>query len=153
MTQQFLKALERLDEFCQANNINYMLTGTTALCILGLTPKKAEVPGDIDILFGTSCESATAFRKQELLSGLENETYTDRANFTFKVNDVKVNAMAIDPMSILPDSLIVSVPCTNKRLNLRIQKPYSALKAKAKLKRLKDYQYIINLIREISDLL
>lgn len=64
------EALFKLNDFCNANRIEYMVTGTTALAMLGVPSN----PQDIDIkVFHLKEEQEAKLKELQFLSGLENE--------------------------------------------------------------------------------
>ena len=157
MTTQIEKALFRLNEFCLTNSIDYVLTGTVVLHKMGLCPDYQ--PKDIYILVYGSDQVIKTLDTLQKLSGCENSNYPDCACYTFKVNDIKVNVITYKSSDKWTELI------KNKTMDMiwddgygptcviKVHKPYAALKAKAKLKRPKDYQYMANLIHEISGLL
>ena len=68
------EALFKLNDFCNANRIEYMVTGTTALAMLGVPSN----PQDIDIkVFHLKEEQEAKLKELQFLSGLKNENYEE----------------------------------------------------------------------------
>lgn len=148
------KALLRLDDFCKENKIEYMVTGTMALSMLGVPSNLA--PNDIDIkVFHLKKEQADKLTELQFLSGLENEEY-DKC-YSFRIDGIKVNALVCkedDYDAILAQSISVNVINEKKAKwhTIGIQLVTLALIDKMKLNRDKDRAYMLNLINILSAL-
>lgn len=144
------KALSRLDKFCKENEIDYVITGTLALELLGISAN-AE-PGDIDILYysGPDKMADSVFKMQEELACLEKANYPDCSTFTFKVNDVKVNVIKARNYEELlkGETVFMKVPYCGRPIF--VHKALCVLNAKAKLHRQKDYDYMLRLINILT---
>lgn len=150
-------ALLKLHKFLSDHKIEYMVTGTVALDILGVHHHYS--PNDLDIkVFNLTEEQAKELQELANLSGLENKDYEMGTKcFTFTVCDCKVNAIVVKSLSY-DDVFKMSVPirfideqgchCTI----IRVQRVYSALYDKMRLMRNKDREYMLNLIAELSRL-
>lgn len=69
------KALFKFNDFCNANRIEYMVTGTTALAMLGVLSN----PQDIDVkVFHLKEEQEAKLKELQFRSGPENENYEER---------------------------------------------------------------------------
>ena len=86
------EVLFKLNEFCGANRIEYVVTGTTALSLLGAP--SCFLPQDIDIkVFHLTEEQAKKLEELQFLSGLKNENYDHGQCFSFIIDGVKINAI------------------------------------------------------------
>ena len=84
------EALFKLNDFCNANRIEYMVTGTTALAMLGVPSN----PQDIDIkVFHLKEEQEAKLKELQFLSGFENENYEGGECYSFVIGEVKINAI------------------------------------------------------------
>ena len=148
--------LFKLNEFCGANRIEYMVTGTTALSLLGAP--SSFVPQDMDIkVFHLTEEQAKKFKELEFLAGFENEHYDHGQCFSFIIDGIKVNAIVDntrDCDSILAQSVAVNFEDEKKakRHLINIQLVNLALANKMKLRRNKDKAYLLDLIHNLTSL-
>lgn len=147
-------ALFKLNEFCAANNIEYAVTGTTALSLLGVPSNL--VPQDIDIkVFHLTEEQAKKLNELQFLSGLENENYGRGQCFSFIVGDVKINAIR-GCAKDCGDNQTVSINYIDEEQKkhhiIRVQLVNHALTDKMRLNRPKDKTYIIDLIKNLTSL-
>lgn len=153
---EIIRALFKLDDFCDDNSIAYVVTGTTALAILGTPVKYA--PSDIDI----KAYNLTPCIEQKLaelqhLSGLETAHYKDGKNcYAFIVNgNVKVNVIdcSNEAARCANESITIqlyddSISYVSKEV--RVQLMYAALADKMALNREKDKTYILDLLGNIA---
>lgn len=142
------KVLFKLDDFCNANKIEYMVTGTTALAMLGIPSN----PQDIDIkVFHLKEEQKAKLEELQSLSGLGNESYENSQCYTFMISGVKINAIVDSTESydeILSHQItlcLIDDSCF-KYHNIGVQLAIYALRDKMALKRYKDSKYMLNLI-------
>ena len=78
--------LFKLNDFCNANRIEYMVTGTTALAMLGVPSN----PQDIDIkVFHLKEEQEAKLKELQFLSGFENENYEEGKCYSFVIDGGK----------------------------------------------------------------
>ena len=148
--------LFKLNAFCKANEIEYIITGTMALDLLGMPI--AHIPQDIDIkVFHLTEEQKAKLNELQLLSGLApgNENYWGKC-YNFLVDSVKVNAIVdnADHDLINAQSIIVKLfdDTHNYPAIIPVQKVGFALAAKAQLNRPKDKNYMLKLISNIASL-
>lgn len=148
------EALFKLNDFCNANRIEYMVTGTTALAMLGVPSN----PQDIDIkVFHLKEEQEAKLKELQFLSGLENENYEESKCYSFVIGGVKINALVDNTENydeILSQEVTLSMPdetCAKQR-SIGVQLVFLALKDKMKLKRHKDKTYMLNLIANLAQL-
>lgn len=148
------EALFKLDDFCKANKIEYAVTGTTALAMLGIPAN----PNDIDIkVFHLKEEQKVKLKELQSLAGLGNENYEGRRCYSFFIGGIKVNAIVDNTESydeILSQEVTLSIldeTCAKPRL-IGIQLVALALKDKMKLNRPKDKAYMLNLIAILAQL-
>ena len=146
-------ALFRLDDFCGVNKIEYIVTGTTALAMLGVPAN----PNDIDIkVFHLKEEQAAKLEELQSLAGLDDENYKGTC-YTFEVCGVKVNAIVDNTKNyddILSQTITLHVPdeARVKYHLIGVQLAFLALKDKMKLRRPKDKTYMLDLIAKLSQL-
>lgn len=146
------KDIQTLNEFLENRNVNYVLTGTAALFFHGLLPKDTEVH-DVDIIVLTSDKSRPAlqamFNELEKLSGCQNNKYTDRDVYTFKIgeNSIKVNVFErnLDKESC-PEFHTIIVDNNP----IHVHDAMEALEAKFTLRRQKDADFCLKLINQLS---
>ena len=147
------EALFKLDDFCNANKIEYTVTGTVALAMLGVPSN----PNDIDIkVFHLKEEQEAKLKELQFLSGLGKENYTGKC-YSFTIGGIKINALVDNTESydeILSQEVTLSMldeTCA-KRRSIGVQLVFLALKDKMKLKRDKDKTYMLNLIANLAQL-
>lgn len=148
------KVLFKLNEFCGANRIEYAVTGTTALSLLGVPSRF--VPQDIDIkVFHLTEEQSKKLEELQFLSGLKNENYDHGQCFSFIIDGVKINAIIDKTKSY--DEICNQNVCINyfdeerKKYHLiNVQLVNLALADKMKLNRRKDKTYLIDLIHNLT---
>lgn len=151
------EVLFRLNEFCEANHIEYIVTGTMALSLLG-APSHF-LPQDIDIkVFHLTEEQAKKLKELQSLSGLKNENYGRAQCFSFIVNGAKINAI-IDSDKNYDEKIrsqSISITLFDKKCaiyhTISVQLINFALADKMKLNRAKDKTYLIDLINNITTL-
>ncbi|WP_304052041.1 hypothetical protein [Megamonas hypermegale] len=153
-TMKIKEALFKLDDFCKVNKIEYMVTGTTALAMLGVPSN----PQDIDIkVFHLKEEQKAKLKELQFLSGLRNENYEESTCYTFVIGGVKINAI-IDKTESYDEIIskevvldIIDEPRAKHHL-IGVQLVALALKDKMKLRRYKDKEYMLNLIANLASL-
>lgn len=148
------EALFKLDDFCNANRIEYIVTGTVALAMLGVPSN----PNDIDIkVFHLKEEQEAKLKELQFLSGLSKENYEDSKCYSFMIGGTKVNALVDNTENydeILSQEVTLSMldeTCIKQR-SISVQLVFFALKDKMKLKRHKDKTYMLNLIANLAQL-
>ena len=148
------EALFKLDDFCKVNRIEYMVTGTTALDMLGVPSN----PQDIDIkVFHLKEEQKAKLKELQFLSGLGNENYEESTCYTFVIGGVKINAIIDKTESydeiISKEVVLDIIDESHARHHLiGVQLVALALKDKMKLGRCKDKEYMLNLIANFASL-
>lgn len=154
MTTPQMQALFKLNDFCNNHKIEYAITGTCALSILGMPA--AHEPDDIDIVvFHPTDAVVGALKELENLSAYPKKEYEDCITYTFEVNGVKVNAM-IDPKSSYEDmgrdlltvDIIDKVACRHHLICA--QRVNKAWTAKMALARPKDVAYAVQAINFLT---
>ena len=147
------EALFKLDDFCNANKIEYTVTGTVALAMLGVPSN----PNDIDIkVFHLKEEQKAKLKELQFLSGFDKENYESKC-YSFMIGGTKINAIVDNTESydeILSQEVTLRVldeTCAKHRL-IGVQLVFLALKDKMKLKRHKDKTYMLNLIANLAQL-
>lgn len=147
------EVLFKLDDFCNANRIEYIVTGTAALAILGLPSN----PGDIDIkVFHLKEDQEAKLKELQFLAGLTEENY-EGGCYSFTINGIKINAL-VESIEGYDEILFQKVTvnlhdkaqATDHLIN--IQPVFPALRDKMKLRRDKDKTYMLNLINKLSAL-
>jgi hypothetical protein len=153
-TMKIKEALLKLDDFCKVNKIEYMVTGTTALAMLGVPSN----PQDIDIkVFHLKEEQKAKLKELQFLSGLGNENYEESTCYTFVIGGVKINAIIDKTESydeiISKEVVLDIIDESHARHHLiGVQLVALALKDKMKLRRYKDKEYMLNLIANLASL-
>lgn len=148
------EALFKLDDFCKVNKIEYMVTGTTALAMLGVPSN----PQDIDIkVFHLKEEQKAKLKELQFLSGLGNKNYEEGTCYTFVIGGVKINAIIDKTESydeiISKEVVLDIIDESHARHHLiGVQLVALALKDKMKLGRCKDKEYMLNLIANFASL-
>lgn len=148
--------LFKLNEFCRVNCIEYTVTGTTALYLLGVPSNFA--PQDIDIkVYHLTEEQAKKLEEFQFLAGLKNENYEPGQCFSFIIDGVKINAIVDKTKNyseILAQSISINfIDEKNAKHHLiNVQLVNLALADKMKLKRSKDKNYMFNLIYNLISL-
>ena len=156
------EALFKLNDFCNANRIEYMVTGTTALAMLGVPSNPQDIdPQDIDIkVFHLKEEQKAKLKELQFLSDLGNENYEESTCYSFVIDGVKINAIidktesydetiskgvVLDIIDIIEESHV-------KHNLINVQLVALALKDKMKLRRDKDKTYMLDLIANLASL-
>ena len=145
------KALLRVIDFLTKHDVEFEITGTTALSLLGLP--SSYTPNDIDIKAYELNKAQKAVLKQlEILSGLENPQYDDTECYSFIVNSAKVNIISshkdIEETPVLEEMLFG----THGKRTFKVQRIRYALRDKMRLRRPKDLKYLIDLFKNLSEL-
>lgn len=147
------EALFKLDDFCNANKIEYMVTGTVALAMLGVPSN----PNDIDIkVFHLKENQEAKLKELQFLAGLDKENY-EGGCYSFTISGIKVNALVDNVKSydeVLPQEVTIDLidKSQAKHRLINIQPVFPALMDKMKLRRDKDKTYMLNLINKLSSL-
>lgn len=148
------EALFKLDDFCNVNRIEYMVTGTTALDMLGVPSN----PQDIDIkVFHLKEEQKAKLKELQFLSDLGNENYEESTCYSFVIGGVKINAIIDKTESydeIISKEVVLDIieESHAKHHLIGVQLVALALKDKMKLRRCKDKEYMLNLIANLASL-
>ena len=148
------EALFKLDDFCNANKIEYTVTGTVALAMLGVPSN----PNGIDIkVFHLKEEQEAKLKELQFLSGLSNDNYKGGECYTFEVFGIKVNAIVDNTESygeILSQEVSLDIidEAQAKHHLIGVQLVFPALKDKMKLRRYKDKKYMLGLIANLASL-
>ena len=151
-----MKQLFKLNAFCKFNQIEYVVTGTTALSLLGVPSRFA--PQDIDIKVLHLAENqAEKLKELQFLSGLENENYDNGQCFSFIIDGVKINAIIDNTKGhdeIYRQSVSINYVDeeTKESHAINVQPVSLALADKMKLNRDKDKTYMLNLIANLASL-
>lgn len=147
------EALFKLNDFCNANRIEYMVTGTTALAMLGVPPN----PQDIDIkVFHLKEEQKAKLKELQFLSGLDKENY-EGGCYSFMIGGIKINAIIDKTESydeIISKEVVLDIIDEShaKHHLIGVQLVVLALKDKMRLRRDKDKTYMLNLIANLTSL-
>ena len=145
--------LFKLNEFCAANKIEYMVTGTVALALLGVPSNFA--PQDVDIkVFHLTEEQRNKLSELQFLAGLKNDNYESLC-YSFFIDGIKINAIVdntqdYDTILDMEVSLSLQDKKHAKHHIIGVQKVEYALIDKMKLGRVKNYKYIQNLIHILT---
>lgn len=147
------EALFKLNDFCNVNRIEYMVTGTTALAMLGVPSN----PQDIDIkVFHLKEEQGAKLKELQFLSGLDKENY-EGGCYSFMIGGIKINAIIDKTESydeIISKKVVLDIIDEShaKHHLIGVQLVVLALKDKMKLRRDKDKTYMLNLIANLASL-
>lgn len=147
------EALFKLNDFCNVNRIEYMVTGTTALAMLGVPSN----PQDIDIkVFHLKEEQKAKLKELQFLSGLDKENY-EGGCYSFMIGGIKINAIIDKTESydeIISKEVVLDIIDEShaKHHLIGVQLVILALKDKMKLGRCKDKEYMLNLIANLASL-
>lgn len=156
-TMKIKETLFKLDDFCRVNKIEYMVTGTTALAMLGVPSN----PQDIDIkVFHLKEEQKAKLKELQFLSDLGNENYEESTCYSFVIGGVKINAIIdktesydeIISKGVVLDIIDIIEESHAKHHLINVQLVALALKDKMKLGRCKDKEYMLNLIANLVSL-
>lgn len=154
------QTLYKLAELFANNKIEFIVTGTTALWINGVYPNYA--PKDIDIkVYNLSPENRKLLYNLECVYGAakKSEKY-EQDCYTFGLGGYKINAIVMNTKYGTDKFNLVKMPAL-KNINdeciaitypLAVQTVNGALIDKLKLGRRKDADYIIGLIRQLTEL-
>lgn len=150
------KILFKLNAFCCANKIEYIVTGTLALHLLGVPSNF--IPHDIDIkVFHLTEEQSSKLTELQFLSGIEIEETYEKNCYSFYIDGVKINAIVCDNRNY--DEILGTTVCLNLRdeqqakyHRINVQKVIFAIEDKMKLNRPKDIKYMLNLIANLSNM-
>lgn len=144
--------LFKVNHFCIANGIDYVLTGTAALSVLGIP--LPDRPADLDILIvNPNQDSLNKLKDLESLSGITPVEYPDHKCFTFYVNGDKVNAI-ISKNRPVDDFITVSLTDnqTERPHFIKVHQVHPTLQAKMRLGRPKDSHFMVGLINYLTSL-
>ena len=148
------EALFKLDDFCNVNKIEYMVTGTVALSILGVPSN----PDDIDIkVFNLKEEQEAKLNELQFLSGLGKENYKAGECFSFLIKGIKINVLVnnienYDETTSQGVTVDLIDKAQAKYHSISIQMVFPALMDKMRLRRDKDKTYMLNLINKLTSL-
>ena len=148
-----LKGLIDLDDFLTANGIDYMLTGSLGLYMHGLTPN-TYLPHDIDIIildggipFLPDDSLLILFEKYCGSSGPIYEDGTRTFIFYIGSHHVEVNAFLHDNALFSPNSYREMLILNH---SIKVSDAFCIFKEKNRLRRLKDYQFNIDLQNKLN---
>lgn len=151
-----VRILSRLNEFCTEYGIEYILTGTAALEVMGL-PTSFK-PRDIDIkLIAPRKDHFDLLAQQQKLSGLDSKDYVDENTrcFSFYICGVKINALIAN--NYTRDEALTSSQAVElldrerpRRFIVRVQKVNYALADKMALNRIKDKEYLLDVLAGLT---
>lgn len=153
-TEEIKETLFKLDDFCKANKIEYAVTGTAALSMLGIP--SCFTPQDIDIkVFNLTEEQVEKLKELQFLSCLNNEKYDCSQCFSFTIGHVKINAIVSNAKECNEiHNQSVTIRLIDKRQEkhyfINVQLVKFALDAKMKLYRDKDKAYLLNVIHNLT---
>lgn len=137
------EVLYKLDVLCTNLKVEYILTGTAALSLVGFPTSYK--PQDIDILItDTTEEQRNEFEKLQYFSGNDKPGYSSPLVYSFNIEGVKINAIVTpDSMEdLLEESNLVNFLSKYGLFSIRVQKVDKAIEAKVKLGRVKDKEFL-----------
>lgn len=148
MTTQQKAALFKLDDFCNKNKIEYAVTGTCALALLGVPSNSS--PENIDIkVYHANEDVIKKLKELDFLYG-DSSVCEGPTTFTFSIAGVKVNAMLDNSgYGNMNDELIIIKMADNIAARwhaISVQTMQYAWAAKMKLGRIKDAAYAMEVI-------
>lgn len=148
MTTQQKAALFKLDDFCNKNKIEYAVTGTCALALLGVPSSSS--PENIDIkVYHANEDVIKKLKELDFLYG-DSSVCEGPTTFTFSIAGVKVNAMLDNSgYGNMNDELIIIKMADNIAARwhaISVQTMQYAWAAKMKLGRIKDVAYAMEVI-------
>lgn len=143
--------LFKLDEFCRINRIDYVVTGTVALSILGVPHNT--LPNDMDIkVIELTDEQRNKLSELQFLAGVDNECYESGECFAFYIDGIKINVL-VDNTNIPSVTInLIDKEHNNMPRPIKVQLMQFALADKMKLNRPKDKAYLLNLIHLLTSL-
>ena len=144
--------LFKVSHFCTVNGIDYVLTGTAALSVLGIPLSKR--PADLDILIvNPNRDSLNKLKDLESLSGITSVKYPGHECFTFYVNGDKVNAIISEN---IPADDVITVNLIDKQAEqphfIKVHRVHPALQAKMRLGRPKDSRFMFEFINYLTSM-
>lgn len=150
-----VRILSRLNEFCTGHGIEYILTGTAALEVMGL-PTTFK-PRDIDIkLIAPTSDQINLLIQQQNLSGFDSKEYDGPGGcITFSICGVKVNALidySFTSTQATAESQAIEFIDEEKvrRFIVHVQKVNYALACKMALNRVKDKEYLLDVLAGLT---
>lgn len=155
MRTEISQALEKLVEVFNKLQVPFVVTGTTALDLLGVLPKNVN-PGDIDVRVNAKDLSADWYN---FLLGLEyisrgkqkQEDYKDSFEFYIGTLDEKENLVPIKVNVILVDNTQDWLTLLWKGKTLLIQPFKDLIRAKMGLDRPKDTKFMLDFIKVLNE--
>ena len=130
------EALFKLDTLLKSLDIDYVITGTLALDILGVPIDY--MPNDIDVqVWDLSKEQRAELQRLHDLAGINSNEAYDSICFSFLINGIKINVIAVSSTMAT-----YGVPVQINDLHtVNVQEIKYALADKMKLRRPKDIEY------------
>lgn len=152
MPKSILDALFRFNDICHMRGLEYSVSGTTALYLLGLSTTYP--PGDIDIrVYNITEEQLKWLKELDHLSAIIEEQYKNSACYTSIVG-VKLNILLNNKCKEDFFSENIAVKLIDykaaKHHTIYVNRVKYALREKMKLGRPKDMRYMLNLIKELT---
>lgn len=143
--------LFKLDEFCHINRIDYVVTGTVALSLLGVPHNT--LPNGVDIkVTELTDEQRNKLSELQFLAGLGNEHYESGECFAFRIDDIKINVLVDNTNTPSVAINLIDNEHNNMPRLVKVQLMQFALTDKMKLNRPKDKSYLLNLIHLLTSL-
>lgn len=141
-------ALYKLNNLLKDLKIEYTVTGTLALDILGMPIEY--VPGDIDVqVQSLNSDQLNELLRLQYLSGFEARKNYSTECLSFYIDRVKINVLLVNRQSFTD---CIPVQLFEHESPIYIQNIKQALACKMKLGRQKDYKYLNTLIHNMSAL-
>lgn len=149
--EDLLEGLVELNDLMDANNIDYVLSGSLGLYIHGMVPS-SYIPHDIDIIIDNN-NNNPGLTNQMILDlfvqycGGErpfylNFDYSDLFIFYIGSNKIKIDAF-VDRNNVIKNSDFCIVDIMDRKI--KVNNALSILKAKYQMRRLKDYQFNVDI--------
>lgn len=144
--------LLKLNQFCIRHKIDYVLTGTLALKILGF-PSESE-PHDIDIIVSDLTEeNKKLLLDLWTLSGITRKIYQDTGCYSFMIDYITINALVSNKDKTKEEIRYIPVALDQDGCSdiIKVQLVEDAFKAKMELHRPKDYEYALKAISKLAE--
>lgn len=147
MIEKLIDKLVHIDKFCAERKLDYAVTGTCALKLLGVEIEGSD-PHDIDIrVFNPDRSQVEQLGSLQTLTGGSRSDYVNgELSFNIMLDGVKLNVLVCQGPVNMDEYALVNI---TSRV-VMVHKVMPALQAKMSLSRLKDYKFLLDFIQVIS---
>lgn len=151
MKTEISQALEKLVEVLKSLKVPFVLTGTTALDLLGVLPKNVS-PADIDVRVSKGDLSEAQLKYLGSLEYISkgkqgDNAYKDSLEFYIGTLDEREKLVPVKVNVILVNGTQDFITLLWKGKELQVQPFKDLIKAKMELDRPKDKEFMLNLIK------